>query len=524
MRKRISVFVACLAGAMLLLGAPVAAAITITSVEPNHAYDGQTVSVIVYGDFRHPTNIHTLMPTFWLVNGGTTINATAVSILESTGEKAYMTFAIPVGAALGAYTLNATQLYWNYLPNPWPLPGGIWIGPFPDVAALPAAFTVEKQPPVITSLSPPSVLAGSGEQTLVVHGNYFEDSNIFFTGSSVRWNGAALETTFNSATQVTAIVPAAKLTTAGTAAVTVMNVTDGTTSEAATFVIGAQVPVLTSLSPTSVWAGYVKDDVVLTVNGGNFLDGAHIFLSGGEMPGTSFVNAARLTVPLLAADIATPTTLTVSVKNPPIPPGTSSALALLLPVLAETTDPAVIISGADSGWHNTAVPLTFSAADSQSGVQKVEYQSPPAVAVWTPGTSYTVPVTTQGAITVSAQALDWCNRVGAASATVNIDTTKPATDARNAVSVKRNKTAKLKFRITEPAGLSPTAKVVIKIKSAKGGNTVKTITIASAPTNSNQTYSFKCTLKKGAYKWYIYATDLAGNTQANVDKAKFTVK
>jgi hypothetical protein len=498
---------------MLLLAAPMAAANSVTSVEPHHAYDGQTVSVTVYGDFRHPTDIHTLMPSFSLVNGGTTIDATSVSILESTGEKAYMTFAIPVGAALGAYVLNSTQGYFNWVPLPWPLTG-IWVGPLFDVVSLPAAFTVEKQPPVITSLSPPSVLAGSGEQTLVVHGNYFEDSNIFFTGSSVRWNGAALETTFNSATQVTAIVPAAKLTTAGTAAVTVMNVTDGTTSEAAAFTIGAQVPVLTSLSPTSVWAGYVKDDVVLTVNGGNFLDGAHIFLSGGEMPGTSFVNAARLT----------PTTLTVSVKNPPIPPGTSSALALLLPVLAETTDPAVTISGADSGWHNTSVALTFSAADSQSGVQKVQYQSPPTVAAWTDGTSYTVPVTTQGAIAVSAQALDWCNRVGTASATVNIDTTKPDTDALNAVSVKKGKNAKLKFRISEPVGLSPGAQVVIKIKSAKGGNTVKTITIPSAPVNSNQTYSFKCTLKKGAYKWYIYATDLAGNTQANVDKASFTVK
>ena len=320
------------------------------------------------------------------------------------------------------------------------------------------------------------------------------------------------------------MIPASKFTAVGSAAVTVMNVTAGTTSDAATFAIGAQVPVVTSLSPTSVWAGYVKDDIVLTVNGSSFLSGAHIVLSGGDKPGTTFVSASQLTTPLVAADISTPTTLTVSVKNPPFPPGEPSALALLLPVVAETTDPTVTINGADSGWHNTAVPLTFGAIDSQSGVQKVQYQSPPSVATWTDGASYTVPVTTQGVISVLARAFDWCNRVGTASATVNVDTTKPGTDALNAVSVKRKKTAKLKYRITEPAGLSPSARVVLKIKSTRGGNTVKTITIANTGVNATQSKSFRVTFKKGSYRWYVYATDLAGNTQANVDKATFTVK
>ena len=40
--------------------------------------------------------------------------------------------------------------------------------------------------------------------------------------------------------------------------------------------------------------------------------------------------------------------------------------------------------------------------------------------------SYTVPTSTQGAIQVNVQALDWCNKVGTASATVYIDTTNPA--------------------------------------------------------------------------------------------------
>ena len=101
---------------------------------------------------------------------------------------------------------------------------------------------------------------------------------------------------------------------------------------------------------------------------------------------------------------------------------------------------------------------------------------------------------------------------------------EPDTDALNAVSVKKGKTATLKFRISEPADLSPSAKVVLKVKAKKGGRTPMTKTLNGVPMNAPQTYSFKVTFKKGSYKWYVYATDLAGNTQANIDKASFTVK
>jgi len=107
---------------------------------------------------------------------------------------------------------------------------------------------------------------------------------------------------------------------------------------------------------------------------------------------------------------------------------------------------------------------------------------------------------------------------------VKIDTTDPATDALNAVRVKRNKNATLRFRITEPADLSPRAQVVLKVKAVKGGKVVKTKTLSGVAMNAQQSYSFKVTFKKGAYKWYVYATDLAGNPQANIDTAAFTVK
>ena len=501
MRKRMTLFLVVLVGAMLLIVPGAMAAITVTDIAPSSGQAGATVHCTVTGTFYAPVGILVSAPKFALgaaaypdISG-----TTDAASLTSTSVK--VSFVLPADAPAVWYTLKASQSH--------------GIGPIISTASRAHAFAVV---PTISSLDPSSVVAGAGELALHVNGGNFVAS------SSVRWNGAAVATTFNSATKLTAIIPAARLTAPGTAEVTVMNVTAGTTSASKAFTISAPPPFLSSLSPSSVWAGYVKNDVVLTVTGGNFLAGAHIYLSGGEKTGTTFVSAAQLTVPLVAADISTPTTLTVSVKNPPFPPGTPSAGALPLPVVAETTDPLVTISGADVAWHNAPVALSFSATDSQSGVQKVQYQSPPTVAVWTDGASYTVPVTTQGAIAVSVQALDWCNRVGTASATVNIDTTKPTTDALNAVSVKKGNSAKLKYRITEPTNLSPKAKVVLKIKKAKGGNTVKTMTIKSATMNATHSYGFKVTLKKGSYRWYVYATDLAGNIQATVDSAKFTVK
>ncbi len=142
---------------------------------------------------------------------------------------------------------------------------------------------------------------------------------------------------------------------------------------------------------------------------------------------------------------------------------------------------------------------------------------------WTDGTSYTVPTTSQGAISVSVQALDWCNAAGTAGATVNIDTTKPGTKTRGAATVKKGNTAKLKYRVTEPSGLSPTADVVIKVNDSKD-KTVKTVTVGGAKVNADLAATFTCNLKKGTYKWYVYATDLAGNTQENIAHAKLTVK
>src|SRR5438552_1987723 len=93
-------------------------------------------------------------------------------------------------------------------------------------------------PPTITSLSPTCATAGGAQFTLTVNGTNF------VSGSTVRWNGSALATTFVSSTQLTATVPASLIASAGSAPITVVTPCGGT-SGAATFTI-VNTPIITS--------------------------------------------------------------------------------------------------------------------------------------------------------------------------------------------------------------------------------------------------------------------------------------
>ena len=78
-------------------------------------------------------------------------------------------------------------------------------------------FTPAAAPPTLSALAPSSAQAGGPAFTLTVTGANFA------SGATVRWNGNSRTTTFVSASQVTATIPAADIAGAGTAQVTVAN-------------------------------------------------------------------------------------------------------------------------------------------------------------------------------------------------------------------------------------------------------------------------------------------------------------
>ena len=139
--------------------------------------------------------------------------------------------------------------------------------------------TVLVGPPVLSSLSPAAAPAGSPALTLTVNGSGFN------AGSVVRWNGTDRATTFVSASQLRATIPAADLATAGTAQVTVFApAPGGGVSSALPFVVGGT-PVLT-VSAASVPAGSA---VTVTLTGGFGGSGDWLALAPTTAPNSSYL-------------------------------------------------------------------------------------------------------------------------------------------------------------------------------------------------------------------------------------------
>jgi uncharacterized delta-60 repeat protein len=101
-------------------------------------------------------------------------------------------------------------------------------------AGSPSTFqhVVYNPPPTLASLDPSQVTAGGPGITLVVNGSGF------LNGATVYWKGSARNTTYESANQLRATIPAGNLTSPGTAQVTVVNpLSGGQPSNALSFTI-----------------------------------------------------------------------------------------------------------------------------------------------------------------------------------------------------------------------------------------------------------------------------------------------
>ena len=64
--------------------------------------------------------------------------------------------------------------------------------------------------------------------------------------------------------------------------------------------------------------------------------------------------------------------------------------------------------------------------------------------------------------------------------------------------------------------------MTIKIKT-RSGKTVKTMRLGVKSVNKKLMVSIKANLRPGTYRYFIYARDTAGNTQANVANKAFII-
>ncbi|HXE74721.1 MAG TPA: IPT/TIG domain-containing protein [Candidatus Xenobia bacterium] len=231
-------------------------------------------------------------------------------------------------------------------------------------------FTINNPAPTLTSISPTSTTAGGAQFTLTVNGSNFVST------SKVCWNGAERTTTFVNSGQLTATIPATDIAAGATVTITVNNPTPGGgTSTGQTFTVNNPVPATSGLSPTSATAGGAQ--FTLTVNGSNFVPTSVVRWNDTNRA-TTFVNSNQLTATILASDIATGGTPTVTVFNPepgggisggqtftinnPLPAITNLSPSSTLvggPQFALTVNGANFVSTSTVRWNDSDRATTF---------------------------------------------------------------------------------------------------------------------------------------------------------------------
>jgi hypothetical protein len=221
--------------------------------------------------------------------------------------------------------------------------------------------------PTISAISPTSATAGGAAFTLTINGANFTSD------ATANWGATALTTTYVSAAELTAAVPASLIATAGTANIMVANV-DGNSLDA-TFTIKPPSPTISTISPTSATAGGAA--FTLTINGTNFTSDATANWGATALT-TTYVSTTRLTSAVPANLIASAGTASISVTNvngsssaatftikPPLPTistispmsATAGGAAFTLTVNGTNYQPGSLASVVR--WNSTALTTTY---------------------------------------------------------------------------------------------------------------------------------------------------------------------
>ena len=208
--------------------------------------------------------------------------------------------------------------------------------------------------PILTSISPTSDTLAAPGFTLTVNGSNFLQSSV------VKWNGNNLVTTFVSATQLQATVPASDLTSVGTASVAVFT-SNGGTSAALPFTIiygqNSPVPFVRYISPATCLFG--KSDFNMTVTGNYFVNSSIVQWNGVSLV-TSFVSSTQLRALVTANLVASVGTANVSVYTPPPMGGTSSSLAFnIYNEVTNTSNINLTMGNPSDAVTDTSYPSNF---------------------------------------------------------------------------------------------------------------------------------------------------------------------
>ena len=212
----------------------------------------------------------------------------------------------------------------------------------------------------------------------------------------------------------------------------------------------------------------------------------------------------------------------------------SNAVFKITAAPVDTTPPITTATGYDDAWHNTDVHVNLTVVDTGSGPDRFEvsydgrdweaFDVDDYIGIIVTASAYH---TNDGAHTVAYRGVDRAGNVETPkSCTVKIDTRKPTTRAPSSATGRRGRTAALKYQVLDTAPNGGTARVTIKLKN-RVGKVVRTLgPYEDRAVNTPLTARFTVprTWKQGTYKFYVYATDVAGNAQSKIGSNKLAVR
>jgi hypothetical protein len=233
--------------------------------------------------------------------GGSTVTLDGASIVATYISVSQLQVTAPatVLATAGGHTFVVSN----------PIPGG--------GTSAGASLTVAYPAPTVSSLSPSAMAMGAASFTLSVTGSGFQQV------STVQWNGSTLNTTYVSSSSLTVAVPASALATGGNTTVTVTTPAPGGGSASATFAVNYPVPILSSISPTSVTQG--SSSATITAIGSSFVPNSSIDWNGTALA-TTYVSATQLTATVPAGDLTSASNASVTVVTSAPGGGSSSSM------------------------------------------------------------------------------------------------------------------------------------------------------------------------------------------------------
>jgi hypothetical protein len=217
---------------------------TISRITPPSAVVGSADLKLTLTGSNFLGATHNFSQVAWVANGSSTLlNTTFVSTTQLT---------VVVPAALLTDALTAQVL----------LESGDPMGDLPLSKSQSVSFIVSSPPFAITSISPTSATVGSPDLSLTIRGSDFDGTGVI--RSQVLWSAGSsqtsLLTTFVSSNELTAIVPAALLNSAGKASISVQEfdhiegVSENVTNSI-TFTVNRSTSSSALISPPSVTLG-----------------------------------------------------------------------------------------------------------------------------------------------------------------------------------------------------------------------------------------------------------------------------